>query len=50
VLLSGELFFLVLFTTVTVPERTADLLRSFAPAVQAALTPFVLYKVFSPDR
>jgi hypothetical protein len=49
VLISGEVFFVVVFSAIPVPERTADLLRSVAPAVQASLTPFVLYRVFEPS-
>ncbi len=47
VLPSGELFAVLLFATVPVPEATADLLRSLALTVQSVVVPHT-YRVFEP--
>ena len=46
VLPSGDMFAVVMFTTVPVDERVADLFRSIAPAVKAAVVRFS-YSVFA---
>lgn len=49
VLPSGDMFAVVLFSTVTIPETTADLFRSLALSVKAAVVPFT-FKVFGDGR
>lgn len=46
VLPSGDMFAVVMFTTVEVDDRTADLFKSIAPAVKAAVVKFS-YSVFA---
>jgi hypothetical protein len=45
VLPNGDMFALVLFTTIPVPEPTADLFRSLALSLKANLVPFT-FRVF----
>jgi hypothetical protein len=47
VLPSGDTFALIAFTRVPVPERTADLFRSLALSLKAALVPFT-FRTFTP--
>jgi hypothetical protein len=46
VLPDGELFVVLLFTRVPILHETADLLRSLAPSVRAALLPFTADETF----